>query len=571
MDNEGSSSPSPPSLFTQQVKWRCNACGVSNEGYLNSCVTCQVARGGSSKMQGFDTSSVWKSLAGQKSSSDWECSMCFIPNDNSRVICEACETPRDGLVSTAKVVSEKPSESAPGPSVSFAAGLFKTAPSFCTTAALFGLPSEKAKNDNSLAPVLGVPEAEPANFKHLSNGFTVKSAVTKNSGAVDLSTSRVGEENMFAKLSQKDEDGAQEIVIFSPSNSRVRSLSSPTLRCHRDSKLLPFQTAQPAQTASTTTQEQKMYAGGLLKRSRAAMLVDTSQPSQESPKYTKRQRTSPPSSPFVSTPQAQSPESGSHFMSSPAQTRQVVDAFFANFVESPRHLKSPFRASFDKGIIGTPLRVDSIPKPVASSVNRTPLYSGFSMPLSSQVLFVHPEDQQQSRSSSNSPNDGDLPANNDNQSSENNREYRFSFGAATEDEQASSQQRRPITALNSATEPCTPDVQTPSFATPNFGSATKEGPSGISEQSLNSVEPTTLKADGVLSTTSTASESKTVVLAVEQDEKTKSVADLPKQEKHELDGSLVDRAAGLVYTWGSGNYQKSSAYLILVCQLCRGV
>lgn len=557
MEKESVESLSTPSLFTQEVKWRCGSCGISNEGYLTICSACEGTRECSGK--GSTAPKVLQKLVSAKSKSEWRCTMCFVPNDNSRVVCEACETPRaDAAVVSASVVSTSPSDADAGPSVSFAAGLFKTSgPSFSTAASLFGLPS--TTDCNGAAPVFGFPEvrAPPATDSTKCKSVSGAANGSYSTNVRDLLKSSTGEKNMFASFSETSVDKAvTEVVVFSP--SRARSLSSPTRKFKSERSISPPSTGAVGDRPREESRKQgsdlrrEPPPVGLLKRSRA--MVDSSQPSQDSPKYTKRHRTSPPSSPLISTPQAQSPELElSQTSPSPVRSKGVVDAFFANFMESPRRIKSPLRTSMETGIIGTPLRVDSVlqpapwqPPPAAPPrVRSSPSSSSFSNSDQKAEKAERPVTEGLAASVSQSDT---LTAAPPSTVGDPQREYRFSFGASAEDQQAS--ERRPsVDARGETMEPSTPDTQTPSFATPNFGSS---GNTAVGEAEGGDVLPSRSAVVGTVPRTPSlkgdGGESTSADLGHQESKSLPAVA----KKVVALDVDRAHEAAGIVYTWGSG-------------------
>ncbi|XP_050422624.1 nuclear pore complex protein Nup153 [Adelges cooleyi] len=79
---------------SENKKWSCDTCWVSNDSVNNACVACQTPKAGGA---------VQKPLQVNKPST-WTCETCWVPNKSENDACVACQTSKPGV--TKKIVQE---------------------------------------------------------------------------------------------------------------------------------------------------------------------------------------------------------------------------------------------------------------------------------------------------------------------------------------------------------------------------------------------------------------------------------------------------------------------------------
>ncbi|XP_053991745.1 uncharacterized protein LOC128883423 isoform X2 [Hylaeus volcanicus] len=456
-----------------------------------------------------DSKSNTNRLTLKKSSKEWICSMCFITNPNSLGVCEACETPRypsekdSHETQSTKEITPK--------SLIFQPGFFKSTNNPSTSQNLFFGTSSLNQNTETITTSAFIKD-----FKTTSNTCSNETACLKNNFCISSQdTSKINEKNIFAASKFYEiplKTGETDLPVLKESISQQPSLCSTM--------------------ASSSSLSESSTHFGSFKRSR--FHLDTTN-IQNFGSPASKKRTRPCDTPVQKVGDSQL-LSDSQYGSSPTQKKTIVDGFFANLMESPQYIPDYKRRTFDDEIVSTPLRVDPINKPLS------PLRDSKS--LSTNALNLLQPDSENSKCVKDSLNKpvvtervNSIQLCENNQASEG---YRFSFGVFA-DESSSVQNKSINSRLSHSLEPCTPDTQTPSIATPNFGSV---APDTIVQMTLN--------CRGSLDLTNSSNS----LIDVKDSSTTLRSSFLEEDainEKYSLnENNNNTQNCGIVFTWGSG-------------------
>jgi hypothetical protein len=455
-----------------------------------------------------DSQSSTNKFTVKKSLEEWICSMCFITNPNSLSVCEACETPR--YPPEKQLHEAKSSKEITPKSLIFQPGFFKSTSNPSTSKNSFFGTSLSTQSTQTIPTSSFIKD-----FKKPLNTCSSETDLLKNNFCISSQdTSKINEKNIFATS---------------------QFCEIPPATCEKDSTVLKESISQQPSLCSTMATSSSLSESsthfGSFKRSR--FHLDTSNVSNfESPASNKRAR--PLNTPVEISCDTQL-LSEARYGSSPTQKRPIVDGFFANLMESPQYIPDYKRRTFDDEIVSTPLRVDPISKPLS------PLCDSKS--LSTNALNLLQPDNAKSNGVKASLNNSvvsepiiPMKPCEKNQASEG---YRFSFGVFG-DENSSIQNKTLNSRSSNSLEPCTPDTQTPSIATPNFGSVP---PDTIVQMTLNCRGSLDL-ANSSNALMDVKGSSTTLHSSFSEEDTIK--------EKYSLVENNKSQNCGIVFTWGSG-------------------